>query len=243
MQEVAVISRAQLDVIDAFEADYNAIDQWLRKHLDQNKTTSFTSMLGAYSRAHSGWRDKDLLSTVADIRNAIVHGKVAPYGYLAVPTPEIAGQLRKSRERLTRPKVVIPTMQRAVKFVSPQDTLATVLRLVATCDYSQFPVYEKHQFRGLLTENGIARWLAHHVSSSISLVELDEVTVSELLKNEEARKNFHFVGKEFRLDHLPGLYSKYDFLEAVLITETGKETESLLGLATRWDTIDLDSLT
>jgi predicted transcriptional regulator len=231
----AGLSQEQLDLIEHFEADYNAIDHFLRRALGNEKQTSFSHLVREFSRRHPGWRDGDLLSTVAEIRNAIVHGKTEAYRYVAVPAPAIIDQLRVCRDRLIHPARAIPTFQRKVQTVSVDDSLAAILKIVNQRQYSQFPVYGAQQFRGLLTENGIVRWLAQHVSATLSLVDLEDVRVRDVLRNEEKRKTYHFVPRDCRVDYLSGLFVTYELLEAVLITASGKESEALLGIATPWD--------
>jgi len=114
------------------------------------------------------------------------------------------------------PARAVPTFQRGVETISIHDTLSRALKIIEARDYSQFPVYEGRRFRGLLTENGVTRWLARHVSQSVSSVMLGDIPVSQVLQNEEERKN-----------------------QAVLVTASGDETESLLGIATRWDILHL----
>jgi len=233
------LPKEQLDLIQHFEADYNSIDQFLRKSLDSNRQASFSYLVSEYSRRHSGWRDADLLRMTADVRNAIVHGKTEPYRYVAVPTPAVVLKLRTCKERLINPSRVFPTFQHKVETILLQDSLSHVLKIIAQRDYSQFPVYEAEQFQGLLTENGITRWLAHHVTNHFSLVELDEVPVKQVLRNEEKRKTYHFVSRDTHVDDLRGLFSSHEMLEAVFITAHGKESEGLLGIATRWDMLHL----
>ncbi|MFI5107572.1 MAG: hypothetical protein ACHP78_01865 [Terriglobales bacterium] len=235
----AGLSKEQLDLIEHFESDYNAVDHFLRNALGSDNQVSFTHLVKEYAHKHPGWRDADLLRTLSKVRNAIVHGKTEPYRYVAVPTPATAKNLRVCRERLINPAKVIPTFQRKVETVSLHDTLAGVLKIIKLRDYSQFPVYEAERFRWLLTVNGITRWLAHHVVTKLSLVELDDVSVGTVLENEEKRKNYHFVARDMRVDDVSGLFASRELLEAVLITATGKESEALLGIATRWDMIHL----
>jgi predicted transcriptional regulator len=235
----AGLPKEQLDLIEQFEADYNAVDQFLRKALGSDKPVTFTHLVSEYSHNHVGWRDADLLKTIADLRNVIVHTKTAPYRYLAVPTPAITQNLRACRDRLMNPARAIPTFQRKVDTVSVDDKLAHVLKIIKERDYSQFPVYEAERFRGLLTENGITRWLAQHVATKLSLVELDDAPVNEVLQNEERRRNYHFAARDMRVDDVRGLFQLQEDLEAVLITASGKESEGLLGIATRWDMIHL----
>jgi predicted transcriptional regulator len=110
-----------------------------------------------------------------------------------------------------------------------------VLKIIDERDYSQFPVYADKRFRGLLTENGVTRWLARHVAKTLSLVELDEIPIGHVLQNEEERKNHQFVSRNMRVDDVSALFAKQALLEAVLLTASGKESEKLLGIATRWD--------
>ena len=231
----AGLTEEQFDLIQQFEADYNAIDHFLRKASGADKQSSFVHLVNEYSRRHAGWRDADLLKTIAEVRNAIVHGKVEAYRYVAVPTPVITQKLKDCRDRLTNPSLAIPKFQRKVERVSVDESLGQVLRIITKRDYSQFPAYEAERFKGLLTENGITRWLAHHVDTSLSLVDLDDVPVRKVLTKEDDRKNYRFVARSIRVDDVTSLFATHVLLEAVLITATGKETEALLGIATRWD--------
>ena len=117
--------------------------------------------------------------------------------------------------------------------------MATVLKTIKHRDYSQFPVYEDGRFRGLLTENGITRWLAHHVMTKLSLVELEDVPVKDVLESEERRRNYHFMPRDTRVDDVVAQFASGELLEAVLITATGKPSETLLGIATRWDILHI----
>lgn len=235
----ADLSKDQLDLIQRFEADYNAVDQFLRKALGYDKQVPFTNLVNEYAHKHAGWRDANLLKTIAEVRNAIVHGKIEPYRYVAVPTPASARDLRACRDHLTKPARAIPTFQRKVETVTVHDDLARVLKIIKERDYSQFPVYEAERFRGLLTENGITRWLAYHVATELSLIELGDVRVKHVLQNEEKRKNYHFVARDMRVDDVSELFVSNELLEAVLVTARGKDSEALLGIVTRWDIIRL----
>jgi hypothetical protein len=92
-------------------------------------------------------------------------------------------------------------------------------------------------FKGLLTENGITRWLAHHVTKTLSIVDLEDVSVRDVVPEEEKRENWAFVSREEAIDAVRGLFIDKKLLEAVLITHSGSHRESPLGLVTRWDII------
>jgi predicted transcriptional regulator len=235
MHEVSRLSDEQLASIESFEADYNAIDRFLRQAAGGGRELSFAYLVKTFERKHRGWRDAEFLLAIADLRNALVHSKTEPYGYVAVPTPAIAADLRAVRGRLLDPARADPTFRRAIQVVSKGDSLAKILRSIARLDFSQFPVYDGGRLRGLLTENGITRWLAAHVTNELSIVELEDVHAEEILRNEEGRPNFCLVARDTRVDDVQGLFATQQLLEAVFVTQTGHPTEKLLGIATRWD--------
>ena len=213
------------------------IDTFLRNASGSDKQAPFSYLIRSYFGRHPSWQDADVLRKIGDVRNAIVHEKTEAYGYAAIPTTELANRLRICRDRLTKPELAIPKFQKAVKRVSTDDTLEKVLRLIKDRDYSQFPVYEGDHFRGLLTENGITRWLANHVITENSLVELEDVIVKQVISNDEKRRNYSFVPRNIRVDDLAGHFAPQKLVEAVLITANGKQPEELMGIVTRWDIV------
>jgi len=108
------VSKEQLDLIEEFEAAYNTVDHFLRKSLCVDKQVSFTHLVNEYSRKHTGWYDAELLRTIGEVRNAIVHTKTKPYRYVAIPIPEFAQSLNACRDRLVKPALAIPKFQRKV---------------------------------------------------------------------------------------------------------------------------------
>lgn len=63
--------------------------------------------------------------------------------------------------------------------------------------------------------------------------------VGQVLKNEEERKNYQFVSRDTRVDDIRASFAAQTLLEAVLVTTSGEEAEKLLGIATRWDMLQL----
>ncbi len=236
------MSVGQHDLIEQFLAAFNSIEQILRKHLGEEAKApfTFTSLLKDYERMHrsgSDCADCDYLRMAAKLRNVLVHGPTKPYQHVAVPTLPVVERLERICQRLTNPPLVVPRFQTQVEITTPDDSLAGVLRRIREKDYSQFPVYDGKKFRGLLTENGITRWLAHHVSKEMSLVELDDVPVRQVLPEEEKRQNWLFVACDKTVDEAKALFAAKELLEAVLITQSGNPGEKLIGIITRWDVL------
>lgn len=228
----------QRQAIERFEAAYNAIDRHLRHCLSKDSSTTFSQLIKEYSQKNPFSKFRDTLRIAADLRNFLVHEKVAPFRHAAIPTEETVRNLEEIRDQQLNPKRVIPTYQKRVETLSPDESLAKVLKLISQRNYSQFPAYSDQTFKGLLTENGITRWLARHVAQDLSLVELEDVTVKQILPEEEKRSNWSFISKKATLEGLKRQFSENDVLEAVLITDAGKRSETPMGIVTRWDMVN-----
>jgi predicted transcriptional regulator len=234
-------SAEEQDRIERFESAYNAIDRLLRKELGKDNLASFASMIKEYSqRGRLGKADQENLRAFADLRNVLIHEKVKPRYHLAAPTSYVVGQIEELKRRLLSPELVLPRFQKKVETMTMSDSLTSVLRVISERDYSQFPVYDDQGFKGLLTENGITRWLAHHVTNKLSLIELDEVPVKTVLREEENKKNFTFISRSTTVDIISELFATRDLLEAALITNSGNPHEKLMGIVTRWDVVQLN---
>lgn len=231
----ARLSADQSHTIERFESAYNEIDRFLRNRLAKDQFVTFSQLVKEYSKTHRFSQYQDALRVAADLRNFLVHEKVAPFRHAAIPSEETLLSIEEIRDHLLNPKRALTIFRKRVETVNPDMTLTKVLKLVSQRDYSQFPVYSNDTFKGLLTENGITRWLARHVNREISLIELDEVFVKEILPEEEKRTNCRFVAKDVTCDDLRTAYFENEALEAILITDTGKKSESPLGMVTRWD--------
>jgi predicted transcriptional regulator len=231
-------SRQEQKLIDRFIAAFNAIDKQL-KSVSQSEGSFGNVIKECLDRSLITRKDYQTLKTVTTLRNILVHDTVKTQHFPVVPTAPFVDQVERLLNQFRHPARVIPTFRKEVKVVDAGQSLSSILKLIDKRDYSQFPVFDDARFKGLLTENGITRWLAHHVSKELSLVELDEITVRMVLREEEKRSNYQFVSKGAAVNEVKGLFSKNELLEAVLITTTGSPKEDLLGIATRWDIVQL----
>lgn len=234
----AGVTEEQRALVDRFIAAYNAIDHALRGKLDLPNEVGFSRAVRMQMEQKPSWKDGQALLRYAELRNVLVHEPQVPNGYLSIPVESVVADIEAIRDRLLNPQRVYPAYQRGVVTVTPDETLDTVLALIKERDYSQFPVYDADfTFRGLLTENGITRWLAHHLDllGGTTLVEFDDHRVEHVLATEEARRNIDFVARTALLDEVESLFAQNPTLEAVLITHSGRSSEKPLGIITAFD--------
>jgi predicted transcriptional regulator len=222
---------------EAFVHRYNAIDSELRRQLRKTRATKFIDLVSEYESRGCAADDAECLRLAAALRNFVVHEPKKPADFCAIPTGQMLDRLAVILDRLQNPERVIPRFARPVDVVAPTDTLQAVLTKIHSRDFSQFPVYAESRFKGLLTENGLTRWLARHVVNKIPLVDLEEVYVDELLHEQEQRDNYQFIDAGLTIKGLRAIFRDSPLVEAALITATGRRTEALQGIATRWDIV------
>jgi CBS domain-containing protein len=174
------------------------------------------------------------MSTFAEIRNFLVHTRTRPEFVAAVPHPDTVDRIERIAESLARPKRVTPTFRTEVAAFSPDQPLTDLLRIVHERDVTFFPIVGSDGFQGLITGNGIMRWLAW-LADEDPLTDLSEIPVSSILGFEESRTNYHFVPHDTPVLEAFDHFRQRPELEAVLITHNGRASEALLGIITIWD--------
>ncbi len=226
---------APASLFDRFQVAFNQIDAAMRKATGRNRDDGFATVLRDFEKKGSLGSDGDFLRSVAELRNILIHNKTLLHCEMAVPAEPVVQRLERLNEMIQRPPRIYPMFQKNVECIDPEDSLAHVMRLVVEMKFSQFPVIEGGCFVGLLTENGITRWLAQKIVDTLSLVDFEDAKVRDLVSLEEHRTNTLFVSKDTTLAEAREKFRDNRFLEAVLITQSGRNSEKLLGLMTRWD--------
>ena len=222
------------DRVERFIAAFNRIDRHLRSSLGFDRNPPFAHVVRTYCDRF-GSRDRDCLLELAEIRNVLAHQVTSPGIYPVVPTEQSLVRAEGIATALELPPRAIPTFKRHVLRVEADQPLSSVLRLIDEHSFTQFPVYRKNDFVGLLTENGITRWLSRYVARELTLVDLEDIPVRKALKEEESSKVVAFMAADRRVSEVLRQFQSTPLLEAVLFTTNGRRSEGLLGIATRWD--------
>src|SRR5260221_2089623 len=124
------LNEEQKNHVQDFLATFNTIETELKRRLKRPTRDPFIEVLFD-ARSFVGTADFGLLKTVAELRNVLVHGPTRPYEYAAVPAPAIRRRLKQIGQRLLHPQCVLPRFRKDVEFVACQETLPTVLLLIA----------------------------------------------------------------------------------------------------------------
>jgi predicted transcriptional regulator len=132
----------------------------------------------------------DDLHVFLDLRNVLVHKQ---YGIevLANPSKEVIDSINKIRDKIMNPVIIGALFKQKVISFDSDDSLDKVLNYVRSYDYTQFPIFSGRTFLGLLSENGIARWLSRMIENDV--ISLRETKISEVMSLEECKSNYLFI--------------------------------------------------
>ena len=219
--------------LDAF----NAIEKWLRTQVNSPDRMDFPELVNTVSDSnYSVRRHNPLLKDLNRFRNYVVHQyrRLKP---LAVPTAEAVEQIIAIRNELLSPPSLVSLAAKPVEQCCPTDPLDCSVKKMHDGVFSQLPVYDGQKCLGLLTAETIARWLANHLGDGAGLVE--EKPIADVMKHQEDHDNHTFLARTATV--ADGLAAFDDFLcrgkrlEAILITQSGRSSEALIGIVTVHD--------
>ncbi|UCZ52901.1 CBS domain-containing protein [Bacillus shivajii] len=226
---------------ERFEVAFNIIDERIKKivsHYDRR----FTALVREGAKTHHLIRFyKEDLEQYAKLRNAIVHDKKEIGYYIADPHIDIVKHIEDIAQIFTSPNYALTIATKNVVYYNVEDSLLELIQGVKEHAFSQYPIYKGKDCIGILKTGDIAKWMAKHVVNSI--VDLADIKVMDIMINVNQHP-LAFASKSINIFEVENIYKEYHKqskdLEAVIITENGKEDESPLGFITAWDIIEID---
>ncbi|MFB1050153.1 CBS domain-containing protein [Paraliobacillus sp. JSM ZJ581] len=227
---------------DRFIIAFNKIEKFFDKEIAEKKYIPFYRAVQRLRHTNSVvQRYKDDLLEFSELRNAIIHERTETHYAIAEPHDQIVMQIEKIAQELTAPKLVIPTFSKHLYMLDGRDTFEKVLHSIKQTSYSQFPVYRNEQFVGLLTDKQITQWLARNTNKTFET--LLNTQILDLIKSDRDVRNYVFINQQMTIYEAEDIFLKQlkhkKRLDALLITETGKQTEQLLGMVTTNDLIHI----
>jgi predicted transcriptional regulator len=228
---------------ERFLVAFNSIEKQLRTIINTDHYISFSKAVDIASKTNAEVRSfREDLKEFAELRNAIVHERTEPNFIIAEPHDTVVQKMEFIEKEISKPQKAIPLFQREVTVFQATDTLTDVLKSISDHRFSQFPVYNDNEFLGLITESGITGWLTQVIDKDV--ISFSETKLSEVLAYEEVGSNYQFISRETNSYEIKEIFqqqieTKKPKLDAILITHSGKENESLLGIVTAWDIINI----
>ncbi|MGM0212765.1 CBS domain-containing protein [Enterococcus sp. AZ109] len=215
---------------EEFLSTFNRIEKELRNQLNNPANMGFSEMVRRLSKRKGvlvGNNENDLLQ-LAQLRNAIVHDQIADDFVIAEPNDWAVKRIAEIEEVLIRPEKVLPRFGKKVTGFEQNLPLRSIMEIVAEKRFSQFPVYHRGEFQGLVTLRTIGLFFAQ--ASLEGPVNLEGKKAEDLLQSNGKSTNFHFVDAETKVAEVEEMFRAQTTLEAVLITKDGDPNGNLLGI-------------
>lgn len=228
---------------DRFLAAFNRIDRKLKELADVHEFMPFYRLMNKAKLKNPIVRKyEDELRSFADLRNAIVHNSVSVEYVIAEPHIETVEMIESIDAKLSTPALVGEVFHKRVKTFQTSDSLRHALNIIRTRKYTQFPVYRGKEFKGLVTTTGITYWLAKSMVNK----EMPKYmpTLQNVLQFEKDQVNYKFVSRYLSIYEVIEIFKtgveKGRRYEALLVTESGKPQEKLVGIITPHDVMKFD---
>ncbi|MCJ1782334.1 CBS domain-containing protein [Mammaliicoccus sciuri] len=230
--------------LDRFIIEFNYLHKEIAKRLNRNENTEFGKLFNELTEKNKSLKPYvNSIDTARKLRNILVHEPIRNNFTIAEPSDEIIKSLRDVRIKIEHPNTV-KLFHKDVIILDVNNTLIDVLNIIKEYSITQFPVFENNNFIGMLSDNGISKWLASVTKQE--LVDLTEINLKEVINQDESRNSFVIVKSNLPLFEVEKSITKkikekgYSNI-VVLITplEKIKSKDDIKGIITPWDLPDL----
>jgi predicted transcriptional regulator len=222
---------------EAFLAIFSEVEKWLRVSAGADKTISFYQLVEVNALSNPIVRRyKDDLKEYADLRNAIVHERSDGH-VIAEPNERAVSNFDRIKVALLKPPKVIPQFQMQVRTRASEESIGSALTDMREGSFSQLPVVKSGSVVALLTSETVVRWLASELANDI--VSLQETPIHAVLEHVEDEDHYCFLSRNASLHEVITKFEEFTSrgkdLDAILITDSGKPDQKLLGILTVYD--------
>lgn len=216
---------------------FNDIEEFFNEKYKPDRGKSYYSFYELVSNASRQNRyvylNKDTFQILGDLRNFLSHGN---QNDLVIVTDEALKLIEDVHTQVLRPKTAFDIKSNDVAFFQESSTLAAILELIKIKDYTKFPVKnDEKEIVGLLTSNGITHWLSQHAEAKT--FSIDDTTARDILALDENKNNFSFIKQDATIYEAEAEFKDKN-IEALLVTQNGKNIEPILGIITRFDIVE-----
>lgn len=175
-----------------------------------------------------------------EFRNFLVHQATIDKPPVAEPNDFLIEEIKEITQSIENPKKVYELFLNEVIHFNMDDSLSEVLNVVNEREYSQFPVFNNDELVGLISENGITRFLAESVDEDI--ISIVDTKVKDVINQDEAKDSISIVNSNTLIHDVEEIFSKKlhegNSIFAILVSSRGRKietSEDIIGIITPWD--------
>lgn len=223
---------------------YNSIDYAIRIQHNFKRSMSFSEVVRkAVPLNYLVRKYEDDLVDFGRLRNAIIHNSNENY-VIAEPHDDVVNKIEHIAQLITTPpKAIDALIDRNVLCVQNDVLLKDVIRLIATSEYSNIPVFKDGGLIGVANGQRILDSIGRQIEKNNSVEEfINKTTIEKVLLEPIPYKTYEVVSKEATIEEVLNLFNKSRKLLSVLITKSGTINETPIGIITTSDVIFLNEI-
>lgn len=230
------------DNANRFISAYNQIDQSIRTQYDLSKSISYTEAIRKCARMNAFVKKyEDKLIDYGRLRNAIVHSYNEDL-VIAEPHPDVVEEYEKIAKSICTPPLAVDTViNRNVKTISYDTSVADVIEGIYKSGNSNWPVYKDGMLIGVANSRKLIKEIGKKIYEKRDLDEYVNNTIIGDAINEFGQDTYYTIAnKNVTLDKILNLFSENRKLSLIIITETGSLLEQPIGIIAIGDIMDVN---
>lgn len=213
---------------------FEQVERCLKEKAPHQRQRSFYQLVEYVGKDDSMVKQLEIdLKEYADLRNAIIHERGGGYA-IAEPNSRAVDDIEQIAKLVRTPPTVLPLFQSEVVELDYDERITVALQLILERSISQVPIRRGREMIGLLTTDTIARWLGTCVEGHA--VNLGDTPLATVLDYTENKESHAFFTKTATVFDVIDLFQSREHLgkrlDAILITNQGRDTEEILGIVT-----------
>jgi len=223
-----------MDNAEVFLTCFNGLEDWLRKQNRQDKHDSFHDLVNNIGEKNKVVRNHaHFLRRMGNLRNAILHDTEYPVSIIAIPKESIVEKFESICRTIYEPKTALQIATKKIATHTVDVGLSEVLILMKNNDFSQIIIRKPDDSYGVLTREGIARWMESNIEED--LISIKEAKIDDILPFESTESWQFIEAKATIYDALSYFSDTARRVQALLVTQNGRVKEKPIGLITFWD--------
>lgn len=226
-----------------FLSIYDELDEYMRNQLNVDDNIPHRNLIERLAKKNNIFsKYKDNLIDFAKLRNAIVHN---PYRNFAEPIAEphdnIVELYRNIKIKIINPPMAIDiaVKTRNIFCTSANENVMEVMRVMSQNTFSHVPIIKNGKVLGIFSQFAIFSYLVKNQSVCLdNNVIINDFKEFTSLENHDA-EYFEFVSRHTLASEIELMFRNRNAnqkrLGVVFVTESGSQTEKLLGMITAAD--------
>jgi CBS domain-containing protein len=226
-----------------FLSTYDELDEYMRNQLNVDDNIPHRNLIERLAKKNNIFsKYKDNLIDFAKLRNAIVHNPYRSFADpIAEPHDKIVELYRNIKIKIINPPKAldVAVLLKNIFCAQPTDNVMQVMQVMSENTFSHVPVVRNGRVLGIFSQYAVFTYLVKNQSvcltGNIMIKDFEEFTA---LERHDA-EYFEFVSRDALASEIEFMFRKrkdnQKRLGVVFVTESGSQTEKLLGMITAVD--------